>query len=326
MSKYIVGVDLGGTRIRAALFDQNLNILKRVETLTQADEGLDSVLERIKAQIQAVIPDDPSQVLGIGVSAPGPLNPEIGVLYRPVNLQGWENVPLGDILHNTFGLPVYIGNDANLAALAEATLGAGKGFRHLIYITVSTGIGSGIIVDGKLLLGNKGMAGEAGHMIMLVEDRVSSLEDEAAGPDMSLQAQKRKKAGALSIISDMVNKDLSKITGSIVGDAAQNGDHLALEIITRSGTIIGLGIVTLLHLFSPEIIIIGGGVAKLGDLIFKPMYKAIEQNVIDDAYYKDLIIMDPALGEDVSIFGAGVLVATELGISNISGLMEQRRK
>ncbi|MFW5696322.1 MAG: ROK family protein, partial [Phototrophicaceae bacterium] len=168
MTDYVIGVDLGGTRLRAALLDTDFNIVKREETLTKAHEGRDATLDRIKSLIREILPEDTSTVRGIGISAPGPLNPNTGVVVAPPNLPGWQDVQLGHILKEAFDLPVYVGNDANVAMLAEAAHGSAQGYRHAIYITVSTGIGSGIVVDGRLLLGKQGLAAEAGHMVMLV--------------------------------------------------------------------------------------------------------------------------------------------------------------
>ncbi|MFW5748966.1 MAG: ROK family protein, partial [Chloroflexota bacterium] len=146
-----------------------------------------------------------------------------------------------------------------------------------------------------------------------VEDRVSSLENEAAGPDMADQARARIRAGEQSILVDMVNGDVDAIDGAAVGRAAQQGDALARSIVQRSGKLVGLGIVNLLHLFNPEIIVIGGGVTQVGDLLFDPMHEAIKAHCIDDDYWKDLVITTPDLGEDVSIIGAATLVVTEGG-------------
>lgn len=322
MAEVIIGVDLGGTRIRAACLNTQLEILTRKETLTLADEGLEPTLGRIKALIHDVLPKDDT-VLGIGISAPGPLNPETGVIVHPPNLAGWQDVPLGDILHQEFNVPVYVGNDANVAILAEACLGVAQGYRHAIYLTVSTGVGSGIIVDGRLLLGRSGLAAEAGHMMMLVGEQVSSLEDETAGPDMAKQAVQRIRNGESSQITDLVDGNLDDANGKTVGDAALAGDKLALEIVHRSATIVGLGIVNLLVLFNPEIVVVGGGVSNLGDLIFKPMREAIQTHCLDDAYWRDLRLETPNLGEDVSIYGGALLVPTKGGVGDISEVIAQ---
>ena len=152
MADVVIGVDLGGTRLRAGRLDKQLNILERTEMLTKADEGLDATIDRIKNIINQVLPDEQDNLLGIGVSVPGPTNPETGVVVAPPNLPGWRDVPLAKILQKEFDVPIYLGNDANVAALAEVSVGSAQGYNNVIYITVSTGIGSGIINDGRLIL------------------------------------------------------------------------------------------------------------------------------------------------------------------------------
>lgn len=324
MSKVIIGVDLGGTQIRAARLDQTLAIQERHKTLTLADEGRNATIERIKKLIKLVLPDDGSTVAGIGVSAPGPLNPDTGVVVAPPNLPGWHDVPLGDILHEEFGVPVYVGNDANVAALAEAARGAAQGFRHIIYLTLSTGIGSGIIYDGRLLLGKSGLAAEAGHIPIIVEgNHVSTLELEAAGPALARQCRAKIEAGAASSVMTAVNGDLDRIDARIVGEAANNGDEVARSVVLRGARIVGLGIVSLLHLFNPEIIVIGGGVSNIGALLFDNINATIKQHALDDDYWKDLIIAHADLADDVSIIGAAALVVTEGGHADVTQVLQQ---
>lgn len=319
MSEAIIAVDLGGTRIRAARLNQNLEILDRQETLSDGDRGLVETLVRFKEIVRAVWPTDGTKVIGIGVSSPGPLNPITGVIVAPPNLKGWHNVPLGEILHEEFGVPIYIGNDANVAGLAETVMGAAQGYRHVIFITVSTGIGSGMICDGKMLQGKAGLGAEAGHIIIQSYPAVRSVENEAAGPSLARIAKARIEAGEHSIISEMVKGDLEQINGATVGMAAQAGDRLALDIVKEAGRIIGLGMVSLLHLFNPEIIVFGGGVINnLGELLFVPIREAIQKHCIDDSYWRDLRIEPAALGENVSIYGAAALVVTQGGLTDVS--------
>ncbi len=318
MHEAIIAVDLGGTRVRAARLNQSLDIQMRQEMLTEDERGLDATLGRIQEMIRAVWPTDGTPVAGIGISAPGPLNPMTGVVVAPPNLKGWHNVPLASILRDAFGVPVYVGNDANVAGLAETALGAARGCRHVIFITVSTGIGSGMIVDGKMLLGKVGLGAEAGHIIMIAGDQVSSLEKEAAGPSLARKARARIEAGEESLITSLLNGDLKQISGATVGRAAQEGDRLALDIVREGGRMVGLGIVSLLHLFNPEIIVMGGGVSNLGELLFAPMREAIQRYCIDASYWQDLRIERAELGENVSIIGAGALVITQGGVADVS--------
>jgi glucokinase len=316
----IIGVDLGGTQIRAARLTRQLDILEVYKTKTLAAEGLEPSFARIVDAIRVVWPTDGTPVAGIGISAPGPLNPITGVLVAPPNLPGWHNVPLADRLHEIFKVPVYCGNDANVAALAEVALGAARGYRFVIYLTISTGVGSGIINDGRLILGRDGLGGEAGHIQFFGDKgQVSSLEREAAGPALARAAVARLKAGEDSILKQ---QDINAINAEDVGRAAQAGDALAVAVVERAGFLIGLGIVSLLHLFNPEIIVIGGGVSKIGDLLFKPMHEAIQKYALDSSYWTNMPIVAAALEDDVSIYGAAALVITHGGQAVISDVLK----
>ncbi len=309
----ILGVDLGGTRIRAARLDDALTILERDETLTLGHEGPDAVIQRMIDLIRVVWPQD-TAITGIGVSSPGPLDPATGVVLAPPNLPGWHHVPLAERLRDAFEVPVYVGNDANVAVLAEVARGAARGCRHAIYVTLSTGIGGGVLIDGRLLLGHGGLAAEIGHMVMIIDDQTWRFEQVAAGPALARQARERIAQGADSVMMAMVEGDLSRLDSKIVGQAAMQGDPLATAIVQRAGHVIGLGLTSLLHLFNPEILVIGGGVSKLGSLLFDPMREAMRKSVIYEGYTDRLRIEMAALGEDVSIIGAAALVHTRGGL------------
>lgn len=311
MSQTIISVDLGGTRVRAARFDRHLNLLERVETLTLAKEGLEPTLGRIMAQIEAIWPANGSEVVGIGVSAPGPVNPMTGVILSPPNLPGWHNVPLSRLITDRFDRPVFLGNDANCAVLAEARRGAAQGYSHVIYITVSTGIGGGIISHGQLILGKQGLGSEVGHLIFSPESGLGgSVEKMGAGPAIAREAVLRIQAGAKSVIRDRVGGDLSKITAKVVGEAAAEGDELGIELIARTGRLVGVLIADLMHLFNPEIVVVGGGVTNAGDLLFTPMIQAVRAYTIDDDYWRDVPIVPAALRDDGGLIGAAALVQT----------------
>ncbi len=328
MNECIIGVDLGGTRLRVAQVDREMNIVDRKEILTLASQGSESTIERMKEMIRQMLPGDPNtHVAGIGISAPGPSNPNTGVVVAPPNLPGWHNVPLVQILQKEFGYSTYLGNDANVAALAEIARGAARGFRHVIFITVSTGIGGGVVSDGRLLLGKDGLGAELGHVQMVVDgDRVSSLEREAAGPALARKAVTAMEAGQTSIMREMVNGDLTQVNGSTVGKAAVQGDKLALAIVERAGFILGLGMVTFLHIFNPEIIVLGGGVSTLGDLLFNPMRDAIKKHALDSSYWQDLEIRPAELGENVSLVGAAALVVTKGGMEDVAAVAHKLDK
>ena len=321
MAKQIIAVDLGGTQLRSARYDSDLTLLQRENTLTRAELGPLATVERMKAYIDRVLPASRDEVLGIGISSPGPLNPRTGVVIAPPNLPGWDHVPLGEMIADEFKLPVYVGNDANVAALAEASKGAGQGCRHLVYITVSTGIGSGVISDGRLVSGRDGLAAELGHIPIIVEkDRVSSIELEAAGPAIARRVKAALANGAQSSLTELAGGDWERIDARLVGAAAAQGDPLAIGSLAYAGRIIGMAIVTALLLFNPELVVVGGGVTKTGELLFAPLRQAVADHILDGAFVKDLRIEAAALGDDVALVGAAALVATAGGNIDIGEL------
>jgi len=273
---FILAMDLGGTRFRLALADQEGKLHKRTSALTHADEGRDRVLQRIKEAVKDIVSDVGLEtVRGMGIAAPGPLDSVSGVLFTLPNLPGWENTPLKSLFEEEFHLPVHIGNDANLAALGEHRYGAARGVDDFIYITVSTGIGGGIISSGRLVPGAKGLAGEVGHMTIDVDGpectcgNVGCWEALASGPAIARTAVERIKSGQKSTIADPVGDELDKVTAETVEEAARLGDPLAQEVMTETGTLIGVGLVNLIHVLNPRLIVVGGGVSNAGDLIFR---------------------------------------------------------
>jgi len=314
MGKSIIGVDLGGTQIRAALMDEDGNILNRVSELTLAEEGPEAVISRIKEAIRgAAGAVDWAQIRGIGIGAPGPLDPWTGVIHKAPNLPGWHEVPLRDLIAETFNVPTYVGNDANLAALAERRFGAGKGIDDLIYMTISTGIGGGVIVGGELLLGAHGLAGEIGHQTIDINGprcncgNIGCLEVLAAGPAIARRAVDLIQSGAETSIVELAQGDLNRVTAELVTKAAKGGDQVAIEIIHRAGFYIGVGIVNVLHIFNPELVIIGGGVSKAGDLLFDPIRATVRERAME-AFVRHVRIVPAALGDDVGLLGTAALV------------------
>lgn len=309
MSQTIIGVDLGGTRIRAARFDVELKLLDRVETYTRSKEGIDPTLARIMDQIEAVWPDNDKEVVGIGISAPGPVDPVSGVIVSPPNLHGWHDVPLRRYVEEHFDRPAILQNDANCAVLAEANQGAAEGYTHVVYITVSTGIGGGIISHGQLISGAKGLGSEVGHTILAPSAGMrGSVEQLAAGPAIAREARLHLRAGADSLIREIVDGDLDKISAKDVGVAANRGDALAQELIAQAGRIVGILIANLMHVLNPEIFVIGGGVANAGEFLFEPMRRAAHEVTIDTSYWRDVPIVPASLGENVGLIGAAALI------------------
>lgn len=317
MSDYVVGVDLGGTQIRAALADLDGKIVARDQRLTLADEGPEAVIARVVESVHSAAGENSFRDLGIG--APGPTDPNRGVLLTAANLPGWHHVNLRDALYQNFGVPVYLGNDANLAGLAEHRFGAGRGATDMIYITVSTGIGSGIIVGGKLLVGAQGLAAEIGHTTINLDAEahdsgiVGTLEGLASGPDIAERAQRTLRGGAQSRVLEQVEGNVEAVSGKELGRAAAGGDEFALEQFRIAGRYIGVGITNLLHIFNPQRIVIGGSVwMHTRQFMEETVWATIKERSQSEEYWKWLKIVPAMLGGDVGLLGAVALALGEL--------------
>ena len=299
---YLVA-DIGGTQIRAALYPcDNSTPLKVVRTSTQGDGILP--LHRLLDSLASIWPQQ-DRVISIAVAAPGPSDPYEGIVFEAPNIPGWINLPLKKHLQDRFNTPAAVGNDANLAALGEWRFGAGRGYNHLLYITVSTGIGGGIINDGKLLLGVRGLAGELGHITLIPDGPLCGcgqrghLEALASGPAIARWVAEQLTQGAPSILSMHTH-----LTAKDVAQAAQANDALAIAALERAGNYLGIALADYLHIFNPTAIIIGGGVSRSGPHLMEPLKAALQQHVISEQYLQDLVLTTAALGDDVGLLGA----------------------
>jgi glucokinase len=314
----IIAVDLGGTQLRAALCTADGTVHNRVSKKTRAKRGPEVVLEHIAQTITEIWPAK-DKVRAVGISAAGPLDPYNGVVLGSPNLPGWVNIPLRDIMSERLGVPIFVGNDANLAALGEHSFGAGRGYDNMVYMTISTGIGGGIIVDGKLLLGHKGLAGEIGHVVLQPNGpqcgcgNRGCLEALASGTAIGRQAQTLAATGRAPAILAAADGDVMLVSAKSVGLAAAQGDKVALKLLRRAGRYIGIAIANLMHLFNPECFVLGGGVTHTGDLLFKPIRRTARRQVQVPQYVTDTKIVPAALGDDVGLLGALALVNSEIG-------------
>jgi glucokinase len=299
----ILAIDFGGTRTRAALYSDDLRPLARDEIPTLAHDPTESVIERIMALVRRVAPDKDS-ITSIGICASGP-QAYTGVILHANSLPPhWHNTPFAEPISRAFGgVPAYMENDANLAALAEYHLGAARGADPALYLTISTGIGGGAIIGGKLFTGFRGLAIEPGHQKFMHPDgKIYSLEQLACGRALADNALR--KLAATSASSRLRSVDM--VDGKAVGEAASQGDALALEVIQEAGRWLGLALVNLIHLFNPQVIVCGGSVAMLGDLMFDPARQIIEEYLIDPAFNIPDLIKLAELGDDVCLVGAAL--------------------
>ena len=296
-------VDIGGTQLRAALYaagETKPLAQKRIPT-----RGKDqTAVERLIDLLKSLWPED-HRVKAIALAAPGPTNPRTGVIYSAPNIAGWTNLPIAKIIQDEFKVPVALGNDANMAALGELKYGAGQGYSHLLYITISTGIGGGVIENGQLLLGHQGLATEIGHISVMPNGPVCScgipghLEALASGTAIARYVSEQLAAGVPSSLGQIVSP-----TARDVSQAAEQGDPLAISALARAGTYLGHAIADFLHLYNPQIVILGGGVSRSGMHFMEPVRSSVAERVMSKEYLHGLVITTAALGDDAGLMGA----------------------
>ncbi len=302
----IVAVDIGGTQMRAAVYTQDkIKPIhqKKIPTLASKPGGID----RLFRVIEDVWPKDDS-VLAIGLGSPGPLDPHTGYLLAPPNNPEWHNFPLAPKVAEHFGVKAFLDNDANLAGLGEYRYGAGKGHRNVLYITVSTGIGAGVVIEDRLLQGHHGLAAELGHCIVDPNGPPCScgfnghLEAFSSGPAIVKYVLGELESGTKSVL-----KRDATMTARDVSEAAQQGDALAIKAYQRAGEYLGIGVASFLHAFDPSIVIFGGGVSQVGNLLFDPFHVSLKERVFHPRYLEGLVITTAKLGDDAGLLGARAL-------------------
>jgi glucokinase len=292
--RFVLGIDIGGTNLVVGSVAENGSALIALESEpTHAEAGQSDVLDRLIALAQRTIDRTRrevrnAEIIGVGVGAPGPLDTKSGIVLLTPNL-GWINLPLRQIIHERLGLPAALDNDANCAVLGEWWMGAARGTRNAIGITIGTGIGGGIIVDGKLYHGASDCAGEIGHTTIDIEGRrckcgnYGCLEAYASGPNIALRAVEELKAGAVSRLAGYVGGDLRQVTAQTVYQAAHDGDELALEVVNDTARFLGTGIANLLNVFNPEVVVVCGGVTLAGDRLFVPLRREVARRAFKPA-------------------------------------------
>lgn len=301
--KKFIAVDVGGTQIRVAIFAENsIEPLAQKKIPTQGNNQ--TPIERIIGLLKELWPSD-GEVQSIAIAAPGYLDPEKGIVITAPNIPGWKNYPLAGLLQEQFNVPVYLGNDANLAALGEWKYGAGRGHHNLLYMTVSTGIGGGIICGDQLITGVNGMAGEIGHVVSVPDGPMCGcgkrghLEAVSSGTGIARYVREKLQEGVPSVFPVGATPSAKEIA-----QAARNGDKLSNEAFELAGFYLGRTVADFLHILNPSILILGGGVSMSGDLIIKPMKASMEKHVIVPEYMSDLQIVQAALGDDAGLLGA----------------------
>lgn len=303
MNAYI-SLDIGGTHTRCALFTENNSITPiRIEKI-RTTEGNESAIDRIITVINNIWPSD-FQVKGISAAAPGSIDVNKGMVILAPNIQGWKNIELRKILSAQFNVNVFVNNDARLAALGEYNRGAGIGHDNLLFFTISTGLGGGVILQGKLLEGSIGIATELGHIVLDENGPLCScghrghLESFSSGTAIENYYWER-----TLDIGNPHNKVRKEISAKDIAMAAEQGDADAVSAFERAGYYLGIGISNYLHIFNPSCVIFGGGVTQSGDLLFKPFRKSLESHVLNTNYLSNLEIKNAVLKDYAGLIGA----------------------
>ncbi|MFQ6091161.1 MAG: ROK family protein [bacterium] len=306
-----IGVDIGGTNLRAAVVDTDGRVSHEVSLPTMAEQGVETVLGQIREAISQVLAESEYKVSGIGVGCPGLVDPRRGIVRDSPNLRGWDEVPLGDEIHEAFGVPTVVANDVNAMAVGEFQHGAGRGFRDLICLTLGTGVGGAFIADGRLYTGFLGTAGEIGHITVEPNGPqcncgnrgcLESLIGAAAIVERTVM--RLRDSEARSHLSDY---DRSTLTPKLIAQAAQRGDELAAEVLGQVGEYLGIVLAGLVNFLNPQTIIIGGGVARAGELIFGPVRETVKRRAFALPAEK-VRILPAELGGEAGVIGAATLV------------------
>lgn len=310
-----IGIDVGGTNVKIALVDGDGKIIYSNSVPTYAQMGYEYTVNNIKQAIKDLMKEtntSSKDIQGIGFDFPGQVDCKTGVVKNAPNIPGWVNVPIAQMIEEEFNIPTRIDNDVRCAALGELKFGAGRGCENFVCITVGTGIGSGLVINGKVVRGAANAAGEIGHIKLQMEDGPlcgcgdsGCLEAFASGPSIVAMAQEYLKGGKSAKFRELAGD--GEITPYIVAKAAEAGDPVAKRIFEKMGYYIGMGLTSVINLLNPEKIIIGGGVAECGELLLAPIRKTIQERAM--TVQKESVEIVPAqLGNSAGVIGASMLV------------------
>ncbi len=309
-----IGIDVGGTNVKIALVSDKGKIIYSNSIPTRAEMGYEYTINSMKDAVKDLLKEtklEPKNVEGVGFGFPGQIDCQKGIVRLAPNIPGWINVPIAEIMEKEFGIPTRVDNDVRTATLGELNYGAGVGCQNLVCITVGTGIGSGLVINGKLVRGASNAAGELGHIKLNMQggplcgcgDR-GCLEAYASGPSIVAMAEEYIKGGKSTKYRELANPE---ITSYIVAVAAKEGDPVAKQIFRIMGEYIGMGLTSVVNLLNPEKIIIGGGVAEAGDILFDPIRETIQKRAM--RIQREAVEIVPAqLGNTAGVIGASLLI------------------
>ncbi len=319
MTQHVVGIDLGGTNLRLGVIDSDAQILARTDMPTNNEDGYEGVLERMAEGVRGVLKQvglDAGDIVGIGVGAPGPLNSETGVVLEAPNLK-WENVPVAALLKEKTGIPVQLENDANCAGWGEYWAGAGRGSRNMLMMTLGTGVGGAIIVDGKLQRGPDFTAGEIGHIVVVDGGRRCGCGNEGcleAYASATATVARFREAMDLGWQTSLKAKKVDEITCADIFKEAFAGDNLARHIVEETGRYLGLMAGNMANLLNPDRCIFSGGMIQSGEILFEPIRRECKR-IAFRAPGERIKILPAELVHDAGLIGAAGLALVAHGES-----------
>ena len=299
----VIALDIGGTKLAGGVLTTEPRLLHRLERPTRAAEGVDVSLGEVYRLLEELCEAARGRgtLMGAGVCAPGPLDPSTGVVFNPTNMPGWVNVPLAEEIQRRADVPCRVENDANGAGLGEALYGAGRGHTSVFYATLSTGIGAGLILDGRIYHGQHGAAAEGGHVSIDYQSQVicncgspGCIEALASGTALARRARQ-------ALGRPTTPEDLAR--------AAASGDVLATRLIDETGEMLGAWLGSVISLFDPSIIVLGGGVSRIGEPLFAKIRQTAPKRTVNP-FAAEIPIVPAQLGRDVGIFGAAAVILT----------------
>ena len=314
----IAAFDIGGTNLRAALVDARGRISFSTRRPTDGKTGRAEVLQRIVEMIDECREQSPGGIRAVSIGFPGPLEVERGYIHTPPNLPAFRNTPLKAILEKRTGLPVFVDNDANLIALGEQRFGAGVGVASLVCFTLGTGIGGGIVLDGKVWHGANDVAGEIGHMIVVRNGRRCGcgargcLEQYASATGAVLNARALLRKNKESLILKLADGKTKNITSQIIYQAAKRGDAVAAAALEETARYLAIGVSNIINILNPQMIVVTGGLANAGARLMRPLWAAVKKTAVPAAYAACKIVRGK-LGDDSGILGAGAVAFASIG-------------
>lgn len=316
----IIVFDLGGTRVRVAVVDRDGRVVDRVVEETRSEEGPGRLADRIAATAGTLLNKHRlGRALGVGAAVAGPLDKD-GVLYDPPNLIGWRTVPFKQLLEARFDVPIWMGNDANLACLGEHVFGQARGIDDVIYLTVSTGVGGGVLSGGRLITGWRGMGAEVGHIIIDMDGPTGRcghkgcLESHVSGTAIAARARAALNSGKSIALTGNHGGKLDEMGARQVFIAAAAGNPLCADLVRRVARELALGIVSLVHIFNPQRVILGGGVLQSWDMLEAGVRQGVREMTFR-GFQEGLEITTSSFGDDAGVIGAAALVLHESALS-----------